>query len=136
MSKTQTPTPHIEANYDDIAKTVVMPGDPLRAKLIADKFLEDAKVVNEVRGMYAITGNYKGQKITAMGSGMGMPSMGIYSSELFNFYDVDNIIRVGTAGAYSPKLHVNDMIAAMGICMMSNYAKQYELPGTFCPIAD
>lgn len=136
MSKEQTPTPHIESAYGDIKKTVVMPGDPIRAKLIADTFLTDTKVVNNVRGIIAITGKYKDREITVMASGMGHPSMGIYSYELFNFYDVDNIVRVGTAGAYTPKLHLKDMIAIMGCCMVSGYANQYELPGTFSPIAD
>ncbi len=92
-------TPHNEANIEDIAKTVIMPGDPLRAKYIAEKFLDDFKLVNKVRGMYAFTGYYNGKRVTVMASGMGMPSMGIYSYELFKFYDVDNIIRIGSCGA-------------------------------------
>lgn len=136
MSAEQTPTPHIEAKYGDFAKTIVMPGDPKRAKLIADTFLEDAKLVNDVRGIVGFTGKYKGKDVSVMASGMGFPSIGIYTYELFNFYDVDNIIRVGTCGAFSPKIHARDILVAMGTCLNSNYTAQYELPGQFSPIAN
>lgn len=136
MSKEQTPTPHIEAKYGDFAKTIVMPGDPKRAKLIVDNFVDDAKVVTEVRGIVGYTGTYKGKEVSVMASGMGFPSIGIYTYELFNFYDVDNIIRVGTAGAYVEKLHLKDMIIIQGCCLNSSYAEQYKLPGKFSPIAN
>ncbi len=129
------PTPHIEAKKGDFAKTVIMPGDPLRAKLIAEKFLNDPVLVTSVRGMLGYTGSYKGKRVSVMGSGMGMPSMGIYSYELFNFYDVDNIIRTGSAGALQPELDLGDIIAAMGACTNSNYASQYGLNGTYAPTA-
>ena len=115
-------TPHNEANLGEIAKTVIMPGDPLRAKYIADNFLSDAKLVNSVRGMYAYTGFYKNKKITVMASGMGMPSMGIYSYELFKFYDVENIIRIGSCGAYKPELKLFDIILAQNTFSESNFA--------------
>lgn len=130
-----TPTPHINASPEDFAKTVLMPGDPLRAKFIAENFLVGVKRVNEVRGMLGYTGTYKGTRVSVMGSGMGMPSIGIYSYELFNFFDVDNIIRVGTAGAISENVKVRDIVIAMGACTNSHYASQYGLPGTFAPIA-
>lgn len=129
------PTPHIEAKYGDFAKTVLMPGDPLRTKLIAEDFLEDAVLVNSVRGALGYTGRYKGKPVSVMTSGMGMPSMGIYSYELFNFYDVENIIRIGSAGAISPDLDLYDIVAAMGACTNSSYASQYNLNGSFAPIA-
>lgn len=122
------PTPHNSAKKEDIAKTVIMPGDPLRAKYISENFLEDAKLVNEVRGMFAYTGKYDGKTVTVMASGMGIPSMGIYSYELFNFYDVENIIRIGTAGAVSENLHVRDVVFALASSTTSNYANQYQLP--------
>lgn len=131
-----TPTPHIEANPGDFAKTVIMPGDPLRVKHIAENFLTDVILVNSVRGMLGYTGTYHGEKISIMASGMGMPSMGIYSYELFNFYNVENIIRVGTAGAISDKLHIRDIVMAMASCYNSSYANQYNLPGTAVPAAD
>ena len=130
------PTPHINAIPDDFGKTVLMPGDPLRAKFIAENFLEDAKLVNNVRGIHGYTGFYKGKKISVMASGMGMPSIGIYSYELFNFFDVDNIIRVGSAGGMCEKVKVRDIIIAQGACTDSNYAHTFNLPGTFAPIAD
>lgn len=136
MSKEQTPTPHIEAKYGDFAKTIVMPGDPKRAKLIVDNFVDDAKLVTGVRGIVGYTGTYKGKEVSVMASGMGFPSIGIYTYELFNFYDVDNIIRVGTAGAYVPELHLKDMIIIQGCCLNSSYAEQYNLPGKFSPIAN
>ena len=103
-------TPHNEAQLGDIAKTVIMPGDPLRAKYIAENFLENFKLVNQVRGMYAYTGTYKGQTLTIMASGMGMPSIGIYSYELYKFYNVENIIRIGSCGGYKPELKLFDII--------------------------
>ena len=129
-------TPHNSANPGDFAKTVLMPGDPLRAKFIADTFLEGARLVNNVRGIHGYTGTYRGAPVSVMASGMGMPSIGIYSYELFSQYDVENIIRIGSAGAISPKLKVRDVIAAQGACTNSNFAHQYGLPGPFAPIAD
>ncbi len=131
-----TPTPHISAQKGDFAKTVLMPGDPLRAKFIAETYLENAVLVNNVRGVQGYTGYYKGKKVSVMASGMGQPSIGIYSYELYNFYDVEAIIRVGSCGSFSPDLHARDIIVAMGACTNGNYALQYNLPGTFCPIAD
>ncbi|MBR4286106.1 MAG: purine-nucleoside phosphorylase [Clostridia bacterium] len=130
------PTPHINATPLDFAKTVLMPGDPLRAKFIAENFLENAKLVNNVRGIHGYTGTYKGTPVSVMASGMGMPSIGIYSHELFNFFDVDNIIRVGSAGGMSEKVRVRDIIIAQGACTDSSYAHTFNLPGTFSPIAD
>lgn len=112
-----------------------MPGDPLRAKHIAETFLEDAVLVNNVRGVNGYTGLYQGKKVSVMASGMGMPSIGIYSYELFHFYNVENIIRIGTAGALQPDLKIRDLVLGMGACTDSNYAAQFELPGTFAPIA-
>ena len=129
------PTPHNSANKGDIAKTVLMPGDPLRAKFIAENFLENAVCYNEVRGMLGYTGEYNGKKISVQGSGMGMPSMGIYSYELFHEYDVDNIIRIGSIGAIAYNVNLRDVIIAMGASTNSNYAAQFELPGTYAPIA-
>jgi len=130
------PTPHINAKAGDIAKTVLMPGDPLRAKFIAENYLEDVTCFNSVRNMLGFTGTYKGKKVSVMGSGMGMPSIGIYSYELFNFYDVDNIIRIGSAGGIADHVKLRDIVIAMGASTNSNYAAQYKLPGTFAPIAD
>ncbi len=130
------PTPHITAKEGDFAKTVLMPGDPKRAKFIADNFLEDAVLVNDVRGVNGYTGYYKGKRVSVMASGMGQPSIGIYSYELYKFYGVENIIRVGSCGAFHPDLHARDIIIAMGACTNGNYASQYRLPGTFAPIAD
>ncbi|NMA94551.1 MAG: purine-nucleoside phosphorylase [Clostridiales bacterium] len=129
------PTAHIEAKKGDIASTVIMPGDPLRAQFIAENFLEDAKCFNRVRGMLGFTGYYKGKKVSVMGHGMGVPSAGIYTYELFNFYDVDNIIRVGSAGGISDDIKLRDIVIAQGACTDSNYSRQYELPGIFAPIA-
>jgi purine-nucleoside phosphorylase len=131
----QTPTPHIGAKLGEIAKTVLMPGDPLRAKFIAENFLEDVVQFNSVRNMLGYTGTYKGKRISVMGGGMGMPSIGIYSYELFNFYEVDNIIRIGTAGSMNENVKVRDVVIALGASTNSNYAAQYCLPGTFAPIA-
>ena len=132
----KTPTPHIGAKYGEIAETVIMAGDPLRAKFMAENFLDDAVQFNNVRGMLGYTGSYKGKRISVMGHGMGGPSIGIYTYELYNFYGVKQIIRVGSAGSIKEDLHVGDLVIAMGACTNSNYAAQYELPGTFAPIAD
>ena len=129
-------TPHIAAEKGDFAKTVLMPGDPLRAEFIAKTYLENAVLVNNVRGVQGYTGEYRGKRVSVMASGMGQPSIGIYSYELYNFFDVENIIRVGTCGSYHPDLHVRDIIVAMGACTDSNFAAQYRLPGTFAPLAD
>ncbi len=135
MGKLPIPTPHNEAESGCIAKTVLMPGDPLRAKYIADTYLENVTCFNTVRNMFGYTGEYKGKKISIMGSGMGMPSIGIYSYELFHFYDVDHIIRIGSAGGISDEVNVMDVVIGMGACTNSNYVQQYKLPGTFAPIA-
>ena len=129
-------TPHIKAEPADFAKTVLMPGDPLRAKFIAENFLEDARLVNNVRGIQGYTGTYKGVPVSVMASGMGMPSIGIYSYELYNFFGVENIIRVGSAGGTSHKVKIRDVIIGMGACTTSNYAVQYNLEGTYAPICD
>ena len=131
-----TPTPHIGAKYGEIAETVLMAGDPLRAKLMAERYLENPVLYNEVRGMLGYTGTYKGKRVSVQGHGMGIPSIGIYSYELFNFYGVKTIIRVGSAGSMSPDLHIGDLVMAMGACTNSHYADQYNLPGTYAPIAD
>ena len=129
------PTPHNNANIGDIAPVVIMPGDPLRAKFIAENYLENPVCYNEVRCMYGYTGTYKGKKISVQGSGMGMPSMGIYSWELFNEYDVQTIIRTGTAGAIADNVSLRDIIIAMSASTNSAYAAQYNLPGTYAPTA-
>lgn len=129
------PTPHNTAKKGDIAKKVLLPGDPLRAKYIAETYLENPVCFNTVRNMFGFTGTYKGKEVSVMGSGMGMPSMGIYSYELFNFYDVDKIIRIGSAGSLQDDVNVMDIVIAMGTCTDSNYARQYNLPGTFAPTA-
>ena len=129
-------TPHNSAQKGDFAKTVLMPGDPLRAKFIAETFLEDARLVNNVRGIHGYTGTYQGVPVSVMASGMGMPSIGIYSHELYTQYGVENIMRIGSAGAISKKLKLRDVVAASGACTNSNFAHQYGLPGTFAPIAD
>lgn len=130
------PTPHINAKQGDFAKTVLMPGDPLRAKYIAETYLENPRLVTSVRNMLGFTGTYHGKEISVMGGGMGMPSIGIYSYELFHFYDVDQIIRIGSAGGIRDDVQLMDVIIGMGACTDSNYANQYGLPGTFAPIAD
>ena len=132
----KTPTPHIGAKLGDIAETVIMAGDPLRVKFMAETFLDDPVQFNNVRGMLGFTGSYKGKRVSVMGHGMGMPSIGIYTYELFNFYGVKTIIRVGSAGSIQPDLHLGDLVVAMGACTNSNYVSQYELPGSFAPIAD
>ncbi len=129
-------TPHNSADKGDIAKTVLMPGDPLRAKLIAETYLEDPKCFNEVRGMLGYTGTYKGKKVSIMGHGMGIPSIGIYTYELFNIYDVDNIIRIGSAGALQDNVNMMDVVIAMSASTDSNYPEQFGVPGTFAPTAD
>lgn len=131
-----TPTPHIGAQKGEIAETVIMAGDPLRVKFIAENFIENPVQFNNVRGMLGYTGTYKGKRVSVMGHGMGIPSIGIYTYELFNFYDVKTIMRVGSAGSYSMDLHLGDLVIAQGACTDSNYGSQYELPGTFAPIAD
>lgn len=128
-------TPHNNAEKGQIAKTVLMPGDPLRAKFIAETFLEDAVLVNNVRGIQGYTGAKNGVPVTVMASGMGIPSIGIYSYELYNFYDVENIIRVGSAGGLSDDLALMDLVAGASACTNSNFALQYDLPGTIAPTA-
>lgn len=130
-----TPTPHNGAKSGEIAKTVLMPGDPLRAKFIAETYLTDVVCFNTVRNMLGYTGNYKGKPVSVMGGGMGMPSVGIYTYELFHFYGVENIIRIGSAGGIADNVHVRDVVVGMGACTNSNYASQYNLPGTYAPIA-
>lgn len=130
------PTPHINARPEDFGKTVLMPGDPLRSKFIAESFLENARLVNNVRGVQGYTGTYKGTKVSVMASGMGMPSIGIYSYELFNIFGVENIIRVGSAGALLDKIELRDLVIGLGACTNSNFPNTYGLPGTFAPIAD
>lgn len=128
-------TPHNEASKGDFAKTVLMPGDPLRAKYLAENYLDNVRQVNGVRGMLAYTGTYKGKEVSIMGSGMGMPSIGIYSYELYTQYDVENIIRIGSAGSINKDVHIRDVIIAQGACTDSAWAHQYELPGTFSAIS-
>ena len=130
------PTPHISAKAGDFAKTVLMPGDPLRAKYIAETYLDHPAQVTGVRNVLGYTGSYKGKEISVMASGMGMPSMGIYSYELFNFYGVDQIIRIGSAGAMQDHMKLMDIVIGMGACTDSNYASQFGLPGSFAPTAD
>ena len=128
-------TPHNEAEKGEIAKRVLMPGDPLRAKYIAEHFLKDAVCFNTVRNMLGYTGTYKGEKISVMGGGMGVPSVGIYTYELYHEYEVEEIIRIGSAGALQDDVDLRDVVIAVGACTDSNYAAQYNLPGTFAPIA-
>ena len=130
------PTPHISAKAGDFAKTVLMPGDPLRSRFIAENFLESPVLVNDVRGVQGYTGTYRGKRVSVMASGMGQPAIGIYSYELYNFYDVSSIIRVGSCGSFHPDLHVRDLLIAQGACTNGAYADQFGLPGTFAPIAD
>lgn len=130
-------TPHIKIeNEIGFGNTVLMPGDPLRSKFIAENFLDDAVLVNNVRGVQGYTGYYKGIKVSVMASGMGIPAIGIYSYELFNFFDVQNIVRIGSAGALSREVGLRDIVAAMGACTNSNFASQYELNGNIAPICD
>ena len=130
------PTPHINAKPEDFGQTVLMPGDPLRSKYIAENFLENARLVNNVRGVQGYTGFYKGVKVSVMASGMCIPSIGIYSYELYTHYDVDNIIRVGSAGAMRADMELGSVVAGQGACTNSDFASQYELGGTFAPICD
>ena len=131
-----TPTPHIGAQYGEIADTVIMAGDPLRVQFMAENYIDNPVQFNSVRGMLGFTGTYKGKRVSVMGHGMGIPSIGIYTYELYHFYDVKTIIRIGSAGAYDKDLKIGDLVLAMGACTDSNYGAQYALPGTFCPIAD
>lgn len=128
-------TPHLQGNKGDYAPIVLMPGDPLRAKFIAETYLEDVRCVNEIRGMLGYTGTYRGTPVSVQGSGMGQPSIGIYSYELYHFFDVQSIIRIGTAGGIDDSVQLRDIILAQGACTNGSYAAQYQLPGTFAPIA-
>ncbi len=130
------PTPHNSAEKGQIAKTVLMPGDPLRAKYIAENFLTDQVLVNNVRGVQGYTGTFDGAPVTVMASGMGIPAIGIYSYELYNFYDVENIIRIGSAGALADELKLRDIVAGMSAGTDSNFAKKFGVPGTLAPTAD
>lgn len=130
------PTPHIDARPEEIAKTVLMPGDPLRAKFVAENFLTDAVLFNNVRGVQGYTGTYHGTRVSVMASGMGMPSIGIYSYELYEAFGVENIIRIGSAGAMQADVHIGDLVLGMGACTDSNFANHYGLGGTFAPICD
>ena len=129
-------TPHIQPKEHKIAKTVLMPGDPLRAKYIAENFLDNVVQFNEVRNMFGYTGTYKGKEISVMGSGMGIPSIGIYSYELYHFFNVDTIIRIGSCGALQENVNLYDIIIAKAASTNSNYVDQYQIPGHFAPIAD
>ena len=134
--KTLNLTPHIACSPEDFAKTVLMPGDPLRAKFIAETYLENAELVNNVRGVQGYTGYFEGKRVSVMASGMGMPSIGIYSYELFNIFGVESIIRIGSAGALNPDLKLYDLVIGQGVSYRSLYPTQYGLDGTFAPIAD
>ncbi|MBR4435787.1 MAG: purine-nucleoside phosphorylase [Clostridia bacterium] len=129
------PTPHIAARPEDFAKTVLMPGDPKRSRFVAETYLKDPVLVNDVRGVQGYTGEYNGKRVSVMASGMGIPSIGIYSYELYNFFGVENIIRIGSAGAISEQLQLRDIVIGMGACTNSAFASQFSLPGTFAPIA-
>lgn len=129
------PTPHISAKLGDFAETVLMPGDPKRSKFIANTYLTDPVLINDVRGVQGYTGTYKGKRVSVMASGMGIPSIGIYSYELFNFYGVENIIRIGSAGAIHPDLRLRDIVIAQGACTNSHFVDQFGLPGAFAPIS-
>ena len=131
-----TPTPHIGANPGEIAETVIMAGDPLRAKFMAENYLENPVLFNQVRGMLGYTGTWQGKRVSVMGHGMGIPSIAIYTYELYHFYGVQTIIRIGSAGAYDPDLHLGDLVLAMGACTDSSFGAQFRLPGVFAPIAD
>lgn len=136
MLMSKTPTPHIGAQFGEIAETVIMAGDPLRVKMMAEKYLENPVQFNNVRGMLGYTGTHKGKRVSVMGHGMGIPSIAIYTYELYSFYGVKTIIRVGSAGSINNDLNIGDIAVAMGACTDSNYAAQYCLPGTYAPIAD
>ena len=135
MPELKAPTPHIEAQVGEIAETVLLPGDPLRAKFIADNFLTDVKQFNSTRNMLGFTGYYNGKRVSVMGTGMGCPSIGIYSYELMNIYGCKNLIRVGTAGTMQKDVHVREMVFAQAACSTSNYPALFGLPGSFAPIA-
>ena len=128
-------TPHNNAKLGDFGKTVLMPGDPLRAEFIAKEYLENVRCVNEIRGMLGFTGTYQGVPVSVQGSGMGQPSIGIYSYELYHFFDVQSIIRIGTAGGIAPEVQLRDILLGQGACTNGSYAEQYRLPGTYAPIA-
>ena len=132
--KSNVPTPHIEARAGEIAETILLPGDPLRAKYIAENFLSDVKQFNSVRNMFGYTGTYEGRPVSVMGTGMGCPSMGIYSYELIHFYGVKNLIRVGTAGSINPDVHIRDLVFGIGACTTSNFPALMEPPGVFAPV--
>ena len=134
MPPLTAPTPHIQAMPGDIAETILLPGDPLRAKFIADTYLENVKQFNGTRGMLGFTGTYQGRPVSVMGTGMGCPSMGVYSYELINIYGCKNLIRIGTAGTFQPYVHVKEMVFGMGACTTSRYVEMQGLPGTFAPI--
>jgi purine-nucleoside phosphorylase len=136
MDNSKFYTPHIKATPDDFAKTVLMPGDPLRAKFIAETFLENARLVNNVRGIQGYTGIYRGERVSVMASGMGMPSMGIYSYELYKFFGVENIIRIGSAGALADNVKVRDLIIGIGASTNGNYQSQYKLVGNLSAVCD
>ncbi len=136
MNKLPYPTPHIKASPQDFAKTVLMPGDPLRSRFVAENFLTDIRLVNNVRGVQGYIGNYLGKPVSVMASGMGMPSMGIYAYELFNFFGVENILRIGSAGSMQPHVQLRDVVLGQGACTNSRFAEQYGLSGTFAPLAD
>lgn len=131
MSESKIPTPHIGAKEGEIAETILLPGDPLRAKYIAENFMTDVTQFNATRNMLGFTGYYKGKRVSAMGTGMGCPSIGIYSYELIHFYGCKNLIRVGTAGALRPEIKVRDLVFGMGACTTSNYVKQFRMPGDY-----
>lgn len=135
MTTKNTPTPHIHCSPEDFAKTVLMPGDPLRAKFVAETYLQNPILINNVRGVQGYTGEYKGLRVSVMASGMGIPSIGIYSYELFNFFGVENILRIGSAGACQDHVKIRDLVFGMGACTNSNYAVQFGLSGAFAPIA-
>lgn len=134
MAELKAPTPHIEAQVGEIAETILLPGDPLRAKFIAENFMENVKQFNHTRGMLGFTGTYKGAPVSVMGTGMGCPSIGIYSYELMNIYGCKNLIRIGTAGTIQPYVHVKEMVFALGSCTTSNYPALMGLAGTFAPV--
>lgn len=134
IDASKVPTPHIEAQIGEIAETILLPGDPLRAKFIAENFMENVKQFNSVRNMLGFTGTYKGAPVSVMGTGMGCPSIGIYSYELMNFYGCKNLIRVGTAGSMQKDVHVRDMVFAQGACSTSMFPNLFGLPGNYAPI--
>ena len=136
MSKKNTPTPHNAAKYGDIAKTVIMAGDPVRVKHIAENYLKDPVLYNDVRNAFGYTGTYKGKKVSVQAHGMGIPSIGIYTWELFNFYGVERIIRIGTCGSYKPDVKLGSLVIAQGACTDSNYGTERGIPGKYSAIAD